>query len=266
MGAQERAFQVLSLERAKTELSAEVKAIDAQLKNEPNNAQLWMQRGLELSKQRLMREAVEAFSNALAIEPFSGILYRHRGHRHLSCWQFAQSVADFEMAARMIPENWDVWYHLALAHYLSGNYEKAANAYSECYKLTAKDDLELLCAVTDWSWRTLQRLGKKEEAKQLVAKLPADFDVEIEPSGYSRACAMYQGRIKPEDLMDGRMNGDGPQGVTMGYALANYYYINGDMQKSNDVINQVLTVGDDAWWSGFGYLASMVDKYNRENN
>ena len=48
-------------------------------------------------------EAVESYSKAIAIDPFNGILYRHRGHRHISCREYEQAAADFVVASRLIP-------------------------------------------------------------------------------------------------------------------------------------------------------------------
>ncbi len=53
------------------ELSPEVQAVDQQLKSDPDNAQLWMERGLRLAAINMQQEAVEAFSNAIALEPFA---------------------------------------------------------------------------------------------------------------------------------------------------------------------------------------------------
>ena len=259
--------QVADPMRTELPLSDEVKAIDAKLAQQPENAELWMQRGLALSGQNLMREAVEAYSRAIALDPFNGVLYRHRGHRHLSCWQFVDAAADFTTAARLLPEGhpeeWNVWYHLGLVWYLQGEYAQAEQAYKHCYDITDKSDLINFCPITDWLWRTEMRLGKTEEAKALLAALPADFDIEMEPCGYSRVCAMYQGRVKPEELIEGRMLPERLDAMTMVYALSNYYYVMGDEKRSNELIEETLSFGDAEWWCAFGYLAAMQDKKAR---
>lgn len=259
--------QVADPVRTELPLSDEVKAIDAELAQQSDNSELWMQRGLALSSQNLMREAVEAYSRAIALDPFNGVIYRYRGHRHLSCWQFVDAMADFTTAARLLPEGhpeeWNVWYHLGLAWYLQGEYAQAEQAYKHCYDITDRSDLINFCPITDWLWRTEMRLGKTEEAKALIAALPADFDIEMEPCGYSRVCAMYQGRVKPEELIKGRMLPERLDAMTMVYALSNYYYVMGDEKRSNELIEETLSFGDTEWWCAFGYLAAMQDKKAR---
>ena len=50
--------------RSALPLSEEVQELNARLAADPGNAELWMQKGLALSKQMLFREAVEAYSMA----------------------------------------------------------------------------------------------------------------------------------------------------------------------------------------------------------
>ena len=114
----EKTYQVETIERTENPLSDAVLAVDKKIAEDPKNADLWMERGLRLAEQQLMREAVEAFSKAISLDPFQGIYYRHRAHRYLSCWRFQDACADFTLASRLIPDNWDVWYHLGLSHYL----------------------------------------------------------------------------------------------------------------------------------------------------
>lgn len=247
--------QVETIERTQAALSDAVLAVDEKLAADRENADLWMERGLRLADQQLMREAVEAFSKAIAINPFKGIYYRHRAHRYLSCWRFQDACADFTLASRMIPDNWDVWYHLGLSHYLLGEYEAAAEAYDCCYRLSPSDDK--LIAVTDWYWMTLQRLGRKEKAQEILDRIHEGMEYGGNLSYYKRLL-FYKGIVPEEELM----TGETLDVVTQGYGLSNYYRIHGDMEKANAIIDKVLAAGDESMWYAFGYLAAMVDKAN----
>lgn len=250
--------QVANPQRTDIELSEKVKAIDEQLKENPDQVDLLMKRGLALADMRLMREAVEWFSKAIAVDPFCGILYRHRAHRHLSCWEFDEACADFTIASRLIPDNWDVWYHLGLSYYLLGNYEKALKAYKLCYEMSEAEDK--LIAVSDWYWMTLMRSGHKDTADAVLARITENMDPKENTAYYNRLL-MYKGILKHEDLFS--ENDDDLQVITRYYGVSNYYYIMGDVAKSNQMIEKILQAGDKQWWSAFGYLAAMVDKRTR---
>ena len=63
--------QVANPVRTNIELSEKVLELNKQLEQEPENAELWIKRGLALVEQNLMREAVESYSKALCLDPFT---------------------------------------------------------------------------------------------------------------------------------------------------------------------------------------------------
>ena len=241
--------------RSALPLSEEVQELAARIAAEPDSSELWMQKGLALSKQMLFREAIEAYSMGLARNPFHALLYRHRGHRYISVRCFEQAAADLEMATRLDPKNWDSWYHLGLAYYLLGEYENAAKVYESCLN-ASRDDADRV-AVIDWYWMTCKRLGREERADQLLEMVREDTDPG-ENASYLRRILMYKGLIRPEELMD--IEG-APfpelELVTQGYGLANYYHLNGDEEKCDALLRQIL--GAKQFWAAFGYLAALVD-------
>ncbi len=70
-----------------------------------NNPQalMWNQRGLELAEQGLLREAWEAYSQALALDPQNGAIYYNRAALLMEGRQYEQAIADFTQALRLIP-------------------------------------------------------------------------------------------------------------------------------------------------------------------
>lgn len=167
------------------------------------------------------------------------------------------------MASRLIPDNWDVWYHLGLSYFLLGRYEDAAVAYKRCYALSNSAKADDFCAITDWRWRTYMRLGRKEDATALLKNLPDGYEKAADVCGYTLNCAMYQGKISPEDLMKDRLVDGHLDAITSLYALSNYYYVMGDMDKSNELVDKCLEFADANQWCSFGYLAARVDKAAR---
>ena len=249
-------YQVRCPERTDVELSEEVKAIDKKLEEDPGNGDLWMERGLALASQKLMREAVEAYSKAISIDPFKGIYYRHRAHRHLSCWEFQEACADFELASRLIPENWDVWYHLGLSHFLLGEYELAVPAYQRCMEVTKTDGQ--MIALCDWYWRTLMRLGRKDDADKLLENINDHMDY-IEPEmGYYNDCLIYKGLRNAEDYIE-RSKNYLLDSTIMAYGLSNYYRVTGNTAKADELLQDLLSADDSEIWAYFGYLAAVAE-------
>lgn len=244
-----------------SEKTERLRAAEISLRENPKDPERWMELGLALAKMRLMRESVEAFSRGLILDPFHGLLYRHRGHRHLSCWQYEEAASDFTLASRLIPDNWDVWYHLGLSFYLLRDYVRAEAAYKNCYALSEKDDRRI--PISDWYWRTLMRLGKKQEAEDVLSRITPEMDRGKDGLGYHRNLLMYKGLIQPDDLMQCNLEEGSLDKITMAYARANFYYVLGDVKTSDRLLEEVIAEGDSFWWSAFGYLEAKADKAGR---
>lgn len=108
------------------------------------------------------------------------------------------------------------------------------------------------------------RLGDKGAAKKLLDNIHEDFDPG-DNADYFRRLLMYKGVVKPEDVLPKDIAGMKPLDVvTLGFGLSNYYWYNGEKEKSNALIDRILEVGDSSdCYVAFGYLAAKVDKTNR---
>src|SRR4029078_11810488 len=88
------------------------------------------------------RDAIETFSEGIEKHPDDARLYRHRGHRYITVREFPKAIEDLTKAAQLrsgkpvqvepdgqpnarnIPTSTlqsNIYYHLGLAHYLSGD-------------------------------------------------------------------------------------------------------------------------------------------------
>ena len=255
MATIKRCLEVTPRQHSPVTHSAVVMEIAGKLKEEPENGELWMEHGLALSRQMLHREAVESLSRAIITDPFRGIYYRHRGHRFLSCHRFEDACADFTIASRLIPENWDVWYHLGLSWFLLGDYKQALIAYKHCAEMSHSDDK--LIAIADWLWITYKRLGMDGEAAQLLKQITPEMDPG-ENTAYFGRLLMYKGLRQPEELLSTLDNAVNI--ITAGFGLANFFFLRGDQEKAEELLRQVIQRGDENdLYYAFGYLAAMVD-------
>ena len=218
------------------------------------------------------REAVDIYSVGIEKHPADARLYRHRGHRYVSLRRFPHAIADLQLATQLIAGNKDelepdglpnlrnlprstlhsnVWYHLGLAYYLTGNFRRALEAYRQC--LPVSNNPDMLVATSHWLYMTLRRLGKNDQARRVLRPIRADMDI-IENHSYHRLLLMYKGESEPESLM--RAATDDITRATIGYGLGNWHYYNGRLEEAARVLGQVLQGGQ---WAAFGYIAAEVD-------
>lgn len=220
--------------------------------------------------------AIRTFTKAIKEYPESFEPLRHRGHRLVTVRKFDQAIEDFEKAVVLmegkeliieedgmpnrlnIPLSnvqFNVWYHLGLAHYLKGDWEKALEAYLECLKVSDNDDL--MVAALDWYYMTLMKMGRNIEAMEAIAVVTPEMTI-IENDAYHKRILMYKGKLAPEVLLNTNSDDQDQslQYVTQGYGLGNYYLTKGDTAQAEMIFQNVLETG---YWSAFGYIASEME-------
>ena len=258
-------------ERAK--LEADLAQAEADLAARPTDAEAIIWVGRRLGYLWRYQDAIATFSKGIAQHPANPRLYRHRGHRYITVREFDRAIADFNRAVALIkgtkdeiePDgapnasgkprstlHFNIWYHLALAHYLKGDYQKAADAYVECMKVSNNDDS--VAATSDWMWMTLMRLNRKAEAAKVLDRITPKMDI-LENGSYHRRLLMYKGVEKPEALLD-TTKADDTTIATQGYGVGNYYYVTGDSARARSVFEKVVAGGG---WNAFGYIAAEAD-------
>jgi dipeptidyl-peptidase-4 len=217
------------------------------------------------------QEAIRIYSTGIELYPEDARLYRHRGHRYISTRQFDEAIADFEHAAWLIEGREDevepdgmpnalgipvstlhsnIWYHLGLAYYLSGDFGRASQAYAEREASAANDDM--LVSTAHWRYMTLRRLGRDEEAAAVLEPINADMEI-IENSAYQRLCLFYRGELAESDLVD---EGSGPANAAVAYGIANWHLANGDTERGIELLEEIVA-GEG--WAAFGYIAAEAD-------
>jgi tetratricopeptide (TPR) repeat protein len=218
------------------------------------------------------RTAIRVYDEGIRKHPEDPRMYRHRGHRFISTRQLEQAIADLEHAASMIEGTPDevepdglpnarniptstlqsnIWYHLGLAHYLQGDFDKALQAYRECMEVSGNPDM--LVATSHWLYMTLRRLGRDGEAHVVLEPIRPDMEI-IENVAYHRLLLMYKGEVLAEELWDEAADALGS--ATIGYGIANWHLYNGRLPDARRALDRVLETGE---WAAFGYIAAEAD-------
>ena len=221
------------------------------------------------------REAIAIFSAGIEKFPAEPRLFRHRGHRYVTTRRFDAAIADLETAVRLIgrrpdevePDglpnarnlptstlNSNVWYHLGLARYLEGDFERALAAYRECAKFSTNPDMTV--ATTHWLYMTLRRLGRDAEAAEALEPILEGMDV-IENQDYHRLLLVDQGKLAPEQVLaEAADSGNAVALASVGYGIGNWHLFNGRRREAIELFRRVLAGGS---WASFGYIAAEAE-------
>ena len=127
---------------AKRDMEAKLKEARVRYEANPHDPEAIIWLGRRLGYLGRFREAVQVFSDGVYEFPADPRFYRHRGHRYITLRRFDLAIQDLEKAAELIKGKADevepdgqpnarniptstlqfnIWYHLGLAHYLKGN-------------------------------------------------------------------------------------------------------------------------------------------------
>jgi tetratricopeptide (TPR) repeat protein len=236
---------------------------------------IWL--GRRLAYLGRYRDAIEVFSEGIAKHPGDARLYRHRGHRFITTRQLDRAIADLDHAALLVegqpdqvepdgqPNRYNVpvgtlqsniWYHLALAHYLRHDFESALPAWRRAVELSANDDM--VVASSDWLYMTLRRLEQPAEASRVLERIRPDMRI-LENDAYHRRLLMYKGLLPADSLMPADTE-DPVQLATYGYGLANWHLYSGDRATAEALFRRILQGPN---WAAFGYIAAEAEMASR---
>jgi tetratricopeptide (TPR) repeat protein len=229
-----------SVAEAEKKLAADPKNIDLIIELGRAQATIWK-----------YNDAIATYTRGIEIDPQQAMLYRHRGHRYISTRQFDKAVKDMERASKLNDKNFDIWYHLALAHYLKGEFAKAAEAYEKCRAVAADDDS--IIAVSDWLYMTYRRQKKEAEAQRVLERITPNMNVKENKSYYDRLL-MYKGLKKESDIVHDKLTD--LEIATVGYGIGNWHLYNGNKEKAREYFQRIVS---GKYWPAFGFIAAETE-------
>lgn len=222
------------------------------------------------------RDALAIFSAGIARHPADARMYRHRGHRWLTVREFDRAIDDFVHASRLVfgqPDEIEpdglpnargiptstlqsnIWYHLALAHYVKGDFDKALPAWREGMQVSTNPDMKV--ATSYWLYMTLRRLGRDADAARVLEPITPELEI-IENGTYHRLLLLNKGLLAEADFAP--RTGDALQDATTGYGLGHWHYLNGRREQAYRIWERVLAGGN---WASFGYIAAEAEVARR---
>ena len=218
-------------------------------------------------------EAIAIFGRALDRHPDDARLYRHRGHRYITTRRFALAERDLERAARLVEGRRDeiepdglpnarnvptstlqsnIWYHLGLTRYLRADFEGALDAYRRGMAVSTNPDM--MVATAYWLHLTLRRLGRDEEARQVLVPVTRELDI-IENDSYRRLLLVFKGEL-PADSVRGSGGDASLEDATTGFGLGAWHLAAGRRADAEAAFRRVIAGGN---WPSFGYIAAEAE-------
>jgi tetratricopeptide (TPR) repeat protein len=265
----------LSAER-RAALEKDLAAARAEFEKNPGSADAAIWVGRRTAYLGRYRDAITVFTAAIEKHPSDARLYRHRGHRYISIREFDKAITDLAKAASLaagkpdevepdgqpnakgIPTSTlktNIYYHLGLAHYLKGDFARAADAYALCMTHSKNPDMQV--ATAHWQYMTLRRLNRTADAARVLESITADMAI-IENGSYHKLLMMYKGAADADALL-ASSKAEALDAVTIGYGVANWHLYNGRRDRAREVLSRIVEQNSATQWAGFGYIASEAD-------
>jgi tetratricopeptide (TPR) repeat protein len=198
------------------------------------------------------QEAIDVYTRGIASHPDEAMLYRHRGHRYISIREFRKASSDLAKAAALNDKDFDIWYHLGLAHYLLGEFDQARAAYESCLKVAADDDSKI--AISNWLYATLRRLGRKDDAAGVLAGISETMKVK-ENTSYLNLLLFFKG-LKTEDEILSLMADSELDAATVGYGVGCWHLYGGQKEKASGFFEKIVA---GRYWPAFGFIAAEAE-------
>lgn len=244
----------------------------ARLEANPDSADALIWVGRRLGYLGRYREAIDVFTQGVHRFPDDARFLRHRGHRYITMRDLGRAIADLDRAAKMVRGKRDqiepdglpnargipigslksnICYHLGLAWYLKGEFERALPVYQRCAIEATNPDR--LVSVSHWLYMTLRRLGRPKDAEKVLRAISPGMDV-IENISYHKLLLMYRGDIAVEELLAEGLSGN--DRATILYGIGNWHVYNGEPAKGREIFEQI--VAEDPW-PAFGTIAAEAE-------
>ncbi|MEM1449759.1 MAG: hypothetical protein AAF957_07195 [Planctomycetota bacterium] len=229
---------------------------------------IWVGRRLAYLGQ--YREAIGWYRGALTGFQDSYRLRRHLGHRLLTVREIDDAITVLTRAQelaenqpnRVEPDgapgrsgeprsttHGNIDYHLALAYYCKGKFNRAAELWLECARTWSRNDDARVAAV-HWAYTSLVRAGRDDEAKRALDLVDEEPDV-IENFAYGDLLELYRGKTSIDAALERE-----DRSAAFDYGLARHMIATGDRERGEALLRDLVARPG---WPAFGVLAAEAD-------
>ena len=204
------------------------------------------------------REAIDALTQAVKLEPERMEAYRKRGPKYLDTLQFEQALGDYTRCEQAYGVSVMSRYRIGMAHDLMGNYGAAARAFSDSLAITPRDD-DMYIADVYWLTLSQLRAGKADAAQKTLQRHYRPDMYVGHHTAYEKAMRVAAGAAQMEDILaELDEEPDDLQFAMTAYGLCVLLESEQKQAKANALRKKLLS--RDGFWFCFSYLAAYNDR------
>ena len=204
------------------------------------------------------REAIDALTQAVKLEPERMEAYRKRGPKYLDTLQFENALGDYMRCEQTDGVSVMSRYRIGMAHYLMGKYGDAIHAFSDSLAIAPQDD-DMYIADVYWLVLSLLRVGKADEAQKTMQQHYRPDMYVGHHTAYEKAMRVAAGFAPMEDMLaELDAEPDDLQFAMTAYGLCVLLESEQKQAKANALRKKLLS--RDGFWFCFSYLAAYNDQ------
>jgi len=251
-GAAQKAFEEGNALFEKTENDKALAAYDRAIALDAKQPDFHLARCRTLARLQRHVEATASCSDALALKPDFAAALLDRGHFLINMREVEKARPDLEKARALNADPYGVAYHLALANYILGDYQKASAEYESCVATAKTPENTISCSA--WQYVALVRAGRKDEAAKVLDRATPDLKLQGS-AAYLDRLLLFKGVKTEEEVAKGMT--DNLQTPTVAYGLGVWHLLNNREGRAREYFEKA--VAPPAQQSAFGSVAAYYE-------
>ena len=203
------------------------------------------------------REAIDALSRAIALEPARMEAYRKRGPKYLDTLQFEKALDDYRRCEQSDGVSVMSRYRIGMAQYMLQNYAAATAAFAGSLAIAPQDD-DMYIADVYWLVLSQLRAGKADEAQKTLQQHYRPDMYVGHHTAYEKAMRVAAGFAPMEDMLaELDMEEDDLQFAMTAYGVC-VLLESQNKRKQAAALRKTLLARPGFWFS-FSFLAAYTD-------
>jgi tetratricopeptide (TPR) repeat protein len=253
VAAAKQAFEEANALFEKTENEKALAAYDRAIALDRKQPDFHLGRCRTLARLQRHDDAIASCSDAITLKPDFAAALLDRGHYFINARKVDRALPDLTRARTLNADPYGVAYHLALANYLTGDFQKAAVEYENCVTTAKTDDNVIACSA--WRYLALRRAGRSDDAAKVLER--ATPDVKVQSSvAYLDRLLLFKG-VKTEAEVAQAMEKDNLQLPTVAYGIGMWHLLNGREAQAREYFQKAAS--PPAQPSAFGSVAAYYE-------